>query len=86
MKMDIDLILEILKWVGLIILAGFLGQFGKSFALHLLGRDKETTGEEPNIEPGQVADEPVDGKAIKEVVKAEKKRLKALKKQQKKEQ
>jgi hypothetical protein len=31
-----DMILEVLKWVALILLAGFIGQFGKSLSIHII--------------------------------------------------
>ena len=31
-----DIILEVLKWVLVILIAGFIGQFGKSLSLHLI--------------------------------------------------
>lgn len=30
--------LEIIKWVAIVLVAGFIGQFGKSFAKHLMGK------------------------------------------------
>jgi hypothetical protein len=70
---DLDLALEILKWVGLVILAGFLGQFGKSLALHLLARRRSGRG---------AAEE--RRRAEKAAAKVEKKRLKAQEKAAKK--
>jgi len=31
-----DIILEVLKWVIVILIAGFIGQFGKSLSLHVI--------------------------------------------------
>jgi len=71
--MDIGLVLEILKWTGLVVLAGFLGQFGKSLALHLLARRR-----------GGGRAEEERRQAEKAASKVEKKRLKAQEKTAKK--
>jgi hypothetical protein len=52
---DIDY-LKILKWVLIVLLAGFIGQFGKSLAKHLMSRakmrkSKSTNGSEITTVP-----------------------------------
>jgi preprotein translocase subunit SecF len=44
---DIDY-LKILKWVVIVLLAGFIGQFGKSLAKHLMSRAKMRKSKSPN--------------------------------------
>jgi hypothetical protein len=44
---DIDY-LKILKWVLIVLLAGFIGQFGKSLAKHLMSRAKMKKSTSPN--------------------------------------
>ncbi len=44
--MVMDTALEILKWVLLILLAGFIGQFGKSLSLAILHYFKKGKGQE----------------------------------------
>jgi hypothetical protein len=50
-----DMILEVLKWVALILLAGFIGQFGKSLSIHTVDyikrrkkRDSESVVKQPS--------------------------------------
>jgi len=85
--------LNILKWVLIVLLAGFIGQFGKSFAKHLmekarLKRETEAmTSQERLKEVDAINDQ---GKTdlpeeAKERAKQEKKLAKALAKQKKKE-
>jgi hypothetical protein len=42
--MDVDRIWSVLKWVLAALVAGFIGQFGRSLALHLLERRRERRG------------------------------------------
>jgi hypothetical protein len=67
--------MDLLKWVGLVFAAGFIGYFGKSLAKKILkGKSKETT---PQPSDSQLADE-------KNQYKLEKKRLKQHQKAEKK--
>ena len=36
-----DIIFEVLKWVVVILIAGFIGQFGKSLSLHVIASYKK---------------------------------------------
>ena len=36
-----DIIFEVLKWVLVILIAGFIGQFGKSLSLHVIAYYKK---------------------------------------------
>lgn len=94
---DLDY-LRVLKWVLIVLLAGFIGQFGKSFAKHLMEKVKtRKKGPSPQTEaaPSVAAREPVERKAViqephppavspEETAKQEKKVAKALAKQKKK--
>jgi hypothetical protein len=95
---DIDW-LNILKWVLIVLLAGFIGQFGKSFAKHLmekarLKREKAIESKPEVVIPRDTlkeADSIYDqGQALsleeaKDRAKQEKKMAKAISKQKKKE-
>jgi len=55
-----DILLEVLKWVIIVLLAGFIGQFGKSISLHIIDyfkkRKANRTLTEPDLAKGpQVA-------------------------------
>ena len=42
-----DIVIDVLKWVIIILIAGFIGQFGKSLSLHIIDyfkKKKEKTG------------------------------------------
>jgi len=39
--MDWNVVLGVVKWVGIVLVAGFIGKFGKSFAIHLIERRKK---------------------------------------------
>lgn len=89
---------RILKWVLIVLLAGFIGQFGKTLAIHIMARVKagergvpsgaeqpekrvELTGEKDLSKiPEDIFPEQAEERA-----KQEKKALKALVKQKKKE-
>lgn len=42
-----DVVLQVLMWLGLAFLAGFVGQFGKSLTLKLLARRRAASGAAP---------------------------------------
>jgi hypothetical protein len=76
----LDAVWDVLKWVLLVLAAGFIGQFGKSLALHLLERRRKRAAEaapSPDREPFE------RGKS-EEWAKVEKKRAKADVKRSKK--
>jgi hypothetical protein len=78
--------LEVLKWVLIVLAAGFVGQFGKRLADHLIARSRRRRGasEQPRIPraprakagPSDITAAPVGSgaKAAKKSVKAQVKR------------
>ncbi len=82
-----DTLVEVGKWVLLVLAAGFIGQFGKSLALALLEKRKARKAREAASTPSGVPQslpEQEDPKAWKKRAKLEKKRLKAEAKRAKK--
>ncbi|GEM_PF-4899185 len=82
-----DTLVEIGKWILLVLAAGFVGQFGKSLALVLLEKRKARKKSEAasdSSQPPQSFPERPDPKAWKKKAKLEKKRLKAEAKRAKK--
>ena len=70
--------MDVLKWVALVFVAGFIGYFGRYLAKFLIGRfHKRTVERSPVARPGE-------DKEDKSNYKAEKKRLKLEIKKQKK--
>lgn len=48
----LEAVWDVLKWVLLVLVAGFIGQFGKSFALKLIERRRaKTAGSAPTVSP-----------------------------------
>ncbi len=83
---------QIIKWVLIIIIAGFLGQFGKSFASYLIAkaRRKKTLAASESIEvstkqPGEPSSTITGAETTEAEAKAKKKALKAMLKLRKKE-
>ena len=82
-----DGLLEALKWILIVLLAGFIGQFGKSFSTHIVdyfkkrklrhaaGTAAEPLGPAGSDPAGSGAGQPVtaDKKALKAQAKARKK-------------
>ncbi len=82
-----DTLVEVGKWILLVLAAGFVGQFGKSLALALLEKRKarKAAGTASKSEPAPEApSRETDSKAWKKRAKLEKKRLKAEAKRAKK--
>jgi hypothetical protein len=85
-------ILEILKWVGIVLAAGFIGYFGRYLAMLIIERvhkrkAQETSSAGPAMEPApQFTPEMAQLEIEKEKAKAEKKRAKAEAKRLKKAQ
>ena len=78
--MELADVSSVMKWVLLVLLAGFVGQFGKTFAQHLLRKIRK---EKEAPEKESPADEK---RMIRETsVLTDKKLLKTLAKQKKKE-
>jgi hypothetical protein len=73
-----------MKWVLLVLLAGFVGQFGKTFAQHILRKirkEKEAPAEEAPAEEKRMIRETsvlTDKKLLKTLAKQEKKEAKRL--------
>ncbi|NOQ86785.1 MAG: hypothetical protein GQ554_07890, partial [Deltaproteobacteria bacterium] len=79
-----DILLEVLKWVIIVLLAGFIGQFGKSISLHIINYFKKRKAKRTLTEPDlakapQVASTESSETIIKKEEK-EKQQLKADKK------
>ena len=69
-----DVMIEVLKWVALILLAGFIGQFGKSLSTHSI--DYFKTRKNRDSESAVMRTRPLpraDKKALKAQIKAQKK-------------
>ena len=77
--------LEILKWIGIVLAAGFVGYFGRYLAMILIDKMHRKKAETPPIV--QQAAQPVDStlEIEKQKAKAEKKKAKAEAKRAKKE-
>lgn len=70
---------SVLKWVLAALAAGFVGQFGRSFAIHLIQRRRakkadSVPGSRP---PGESRDAQVETRQLEAEAKLEKKRAKA---------
>jgi len=92
---------KIIKWVLIVLLAGFIGQFGKSLAKYFMAKGEELRSEKAPDDAGQsVVEIPKEGlpeippaipgnqassDATAEAAKAQKKALKAMAKLKKKE-
>jgi hypothetical protein len=102
--MALDDVWSVMKWVLLVLMAGFVGQFGKIFAQHILRkirREKEVPADARQTPVANLPASPrddisppadhravahADGQVIRETpVMADKKLLKTLAKQKKKE-
>jgi len=81
---------NVLKWVLAALAAGFIGQFGKSFALHLIDRKRRIRRVGETGDPVHRAQQPIsplasaEESAQREQAKIEKKRAKAQAKIEKK--
>ncbi len=85
---------EILKWIGIVFMAGFIGYFGRYLSMIIIERLRKKKPEPSHAEPspiGEIAKETPTGetvateseKAEQDRLKLEKKRLKAQKKTEK---
>ena len=74
-----DTAIEIMKWALLILLAGFIGQFGKSLSLRVIHyfQDKKKKKISPATVAGQGADRTAGVTSFEPDQKSEKKMLKA---------
>ena len=82
--MELADVSSVMKWVLLVLLAGFVGQFGKTFAQHLLRKirkEKEAPAKEsPADEKRMIRETSVltDKKLLKTLTKQKKKEAKKL--------
>ena len=77
--------LEVLKWVGIVLAAGFIGYFGRYLAMMIIERVHKKKSQETSVTASQVTPETVQLEIEKEKAKAEKKKAKAEAKRAKKE-
>jgi hypothetical protein len=80
-----NLALEILKWVGIALAAGFVGYFGRYLAMHIIDRMRKKRPQPPTAEPPQEAPASPDTRIEEARLKLEKKKAKAEAKTIKKE-
>jgi hypothetical protein len=78
-------VIEALKWVGIVFLAGFIGYFGRHLSMILIERFRRKKADRPS-EVKTIQEQPSDIAADheKDRLKLEKKRIKAQKKADKK--
>jgi len=80
-----DTFIEVLKWIGIVFAAGFVGYFGRHLAMILIEKMRRKKPEPPTLEaPPSTPPSPSDI-AIAAQAKVEKKRAKAEAKRAKKE-
>ena len=63
-----DILLEVLKWVIIVLLAGFIGQFGKSISLHIIDYFKKRKAKCTSTEPDLAKEPQVASTELKEAV------------------
>ena len=80
-----DTIIEVLKWIGIVFAAGFVGYFGRHLAMMLIERMRRNKPESPTPEAPQTTPLPPTDVAASAQAKVEKKRAKAEAKRAKKE-
>ena len=82
--MELADVSSVMKWVLLVLLAGFVGQFGKTFAQHILRKirkEKEAPAKESPAEEKRMIRETsvlTDKKLLKTLTKQKKKEAKKL--------
>jgi hypothetical protein len=82
----LEAVWDVLKWVLLVLAAGFIGQFGRSFALKLIERRRQKKSDSASASsPHRLASEiEIEKPRLEAQVKIEKKRAKAQVKRAKK--
>jgi hypothetical protein len=77
--MELADVSSVMKWVLLVLLAGFVGQFGKTLAQHILRKIRKEK-QDPANEKRMVRETPVltDKKLLKTLAKQKKKEAKKL--------
>ena len=78
-------LLEVLKWVGIVLAAGFIGYFGRYLAMMIIERVHKKKSQETSATALPVTPEAVPLEAEKQQAKIEKKKAKAEAKRLKKE-
>ncbi|MGD2092064.1 MAG: hypothetical protein PVH61_38190 [Candidatus Aminicenantes bacterium] len=85
--MDWDTVISILKWIGLVFLAGLIGYFGKFLGKRIISRfwEKKENAKSKEISPVQpsIPNEKPDYKLEKKRLKQEQKRIKKQEKTKK---
>ena len=80
-----DQVIEALKWVGIVFIAGFIGYFGRYLGMVIIERLHKKKKEQPSItESPEKISTGKENVPEKEALKVEKKRLKAAQKAGKK--
>ena len=89
--MDLHILWQVVKWVLVVLVAGFIGQFGRHFAKLILERRRQAKLEAERLQgpqaiayDGEKAKLELEKKRSKELAKLEKKRAKAEVKKAKK--
>jgi len=73
----LEAVWDVLKWVLLVLVAGFIGQFGKSFALKLIERRRSKRTEPSSDAPTASPEVEIEKARLEAQAKIEKKRAKA---------
>jgi hypothetical protein len=81
-----NLLLEILKWVGIVFAAGFVGYFGRYLAMLIIDRVRKKRAQQITAEPTQETSTSQDTRLEESRLKLEKKKAKAKVKRAKKEE
>ena len=76
--------LDILKWIGIVLAAGFVGYFGRYLAMMIIGRVHRKKEQETTVTASPPAPEAVQLEVAKQKAKLAKKRAKARAKRLKK--
>ncbi len=77
--------LEILKWVGIVLAAGFIGYFGRYLAMMIIERVHQKKTQETSVTAPPITPETIQLEIEKQQAKIEKKKAKAEAKRAKKE-
>ncbi len=80
-----NLVLEILKWVGIVFAAGFIGYFGRYLAMLIIDRTRKRRALQITAEPAKETPASQDTILEENRLKLEKKKAKAEAKRAKKE-
>jgi hypothetical protein len=80
-----NLALEILKWVGIVFAAGFVGYFGRYLAMLIIDRMRQRRARQITTEPAKEIPAGQDTRLEESRLKLEKKKTKAEAKRAKKE-